>query len=103
MAEKASRTDWKKIIERWKKSRLSQNRFCLKEGISLSTMRYHLKREKQETRFIELSGPLHLASITQPIEIFLPETGWTIRIPVGFCEETFRKVMKVLGGKNHVR
>ena len=54
MTEKTHLTDWVKIIERWKKSGLSQNRFCIKTGISLSAMRYHLRQQKRKTGFINV-------------------------------------------------
>lgn len=38
------RSDWQSVVERFRGSGLSQKRFCEREGVSLSTFSYWLKK-----------------------------------------------------------
>jgi lambda repressor-like predicted transcriptional regulator len=103
MSKKTSKIDWSQTISRWKQSGLSQRKFCVEAKISLSTLRYHLKNNRQRTGFIELSEPFSIQALSSPIEVILPSTGLTIRIQQGFCRETLRELLEALAEGNHVR
>jgi len=54
------RSDWQSVVERFRGSGLSQKRFCEREGVSLSTFSYWLKKAagnmavSSGARFVEL-------------------------------------------------
>ena len=103
MSKESSKIEWSETISRWKQSGLSQRRFCAEAEISLSSLRYHVKKHRQKTGFIELSEPFSSQALSSPIEVILPNTGLTIRIQRGFCRETLRELLEALAGGNHVR
>ena len=64
------RSDWQAVVDRFRGSGLSQKRFCEKEGVSLSTFSYWMKKasattESGSARFVEL-GFLSPSPAPQP-------------------------------------
>jgi hypothetical protein len=103
MSKGSSTIDWDDTIKRWKKSGISQRRFCAQAEISLRALRSHLKSHRQKTGFIEVSESFRNKALSSAIEVMLPFTGVTIRIQPGFCSHTLRQLIEVLGGETHVR
>ena len=73
-----SEEEWREIVERCEGSPLSQSKFCLSEGIALSSLQKWKRRLEGESSFIPLSEGVRGAEEYQ-LEIELP-SGMLIRL-----------------------
>ena len=113
---KADRAEWQKRVERWRDSGLSAKEFAVETGLKASTLAYWKwrlgaeQRKAEETTarsvrpkptrpataptFFEVAAPTPVPSA--PLELVLP-VGITVRVPVGFDDQTLGRVLRVLG------
>ena len=99
MNPNAKQKKWQRIITKWRESGLSQKQFCQENGINVSTFYFYKKKLKKISPFVELS-PVKL--VPENISIHLNSRNISISIPNSFCENTLLRLLKTLGGKNHV-
>lgn len=77
------RSDWQSVVERFRGSGLSQKRFCEREGVSLSTFCYWLKKASGSVetssgspRFVELEFLSPAPRVEEPAEL-------VVELPMG--------------------
>lgn len=116
----ASRAEWAKRVERWRDSGLTVKQFAAETGLKASTLTYwkwKLRSSASDADFIT-SGEHHtvnhddrtLKSVAPkfvemesvrtaapaPVEIVI-DGRLTLRVPIGFDEETLSRVLRVCG------
>jgi hypothetical protein len=103
---------WKKAIQSWEASGISQSAFCRKTGLNVKTLnRWNLKLKhknltpKKSITFIQL--PLMEQNKPESIsenelQLYVNEQ-YRITVSKGFGEETLQRLLKVLNDKNKVR
>jgi transposase len=95
---RASRQEWAKRVARWQRSGLTAKAFAAQAGLSaqsLSFWKWKLSREGRERSlptFVELSAPA--LSSSSMLEVVV-HADVTVRVPVGFDEETLTRVLRV--------
>jgi hypothetical protein len=69
------------LLARFRRSGQSQKRFCQDNALSLSTLQYWLREQRQpiEARFVQLPAPVAAACLTDTRE--LPKGAVQIRLP----------------------
>jgi hypothetical protein len=89
------------MISLWKKSGLSQNKFCQQENIPSRTFRTWVKKYKQETNpvsdpiFMQVQTPMSCSVISDMITMICPN-GVRIEFPMGVSVETIGTLVKQL-------
>jgi transposase len=94
----ATRAEWSKRVERWRRSGLTADRFATREGLRLSSLYWwssHLQRVATPP-VVEVIG---LASQTEPsstsFEVVLPN-GTRVIAPAEFRSEDLRRLLTAL-------
>ena len=101
MSKRITANRWEKILQDWKESGESKASFCRRNNISLSTLSYHVKREKNKE---SVSGftRIPVLPIVNKKEI---EKKQLIEIRTGYCtiflggnniEDSLHAVLKTL-------
>lgn len=98
---------WRRQIEGWKKSMLSQSDYCLKNRLSLSTFHCwnaRLKAEKvpKQTSFLRVQVPPRNESPSEKapvIQVRLPN-GIIINLPMALGLEGLAKLIQGFGGSD---
>jgi hypothetical protein len=119
---RTSRTEWAKRVERWAESGLTAKEFAAETGLKASTLSFWKWRLGSEQRarsaapemtsakrgrrgtaqralpsvptFVEMT-PASTA-VSRPLELVLRDE-LTLRVPVGFDEETLSRVLRLVG------
>jgi transposase len=112
-----TRAEWAKRVERWRDSGLTAKEFATETGVKASSLSFwkwklsadsnaaqdaERSRRRREPRasgtasssptFVEVE--VARTSRSAPLELVLPH-GLTLRIPVGFDEDTLRRALSV--------
>lgn len=96
---------WSARLEEWKKSGLSQRRYCEERQLSLSTFRWWRSRLRepgrsagQQTSFVELPVP-QASSYEAPVSgspITLAVGTYSLSVPSGFSAAELARLLDVL-------
>lgn len=96
---------WRKVIQEWRGSGLSQRRFCEDRGISFSSFCYWRRRLREEgegessSPFIPVEiRPLARSPYPTPYEVRL-ESGIRIRVPFDFDSDSLLRLIGLLQGE----
>ncbi len=93
------RTDWARHITTWRESGESGPKYCEREGLKISALRYWAGRLK------ELEGaPCRLARVRRKggpdgKSLRIHVGGAALEVPVGFDAKTLARVLDLLGGR----
>jgi hypothetical protein len=117
---RTSRAEWAKRVQRWADSGLTAKEFAAEAGLNASTLSYwkwRLSSKQQAPERSAVSGtprratrrtvsrasaPTFMevtpssASVASPLELVLRDDV-TLRVPVGFDEETLTRVLRLVG------
>jgi len=99
-----SREDWDLLLEQWKTSGLTQQKFCKQHGINLRTFvgqrsRQQTKsRSKQKLLLIKVSDPVSSASSAKSSKIVLKLTSGAELIIPPQCDKTALKELFITLG-----
>lgn len=85
---------WKKHIADWKKSGLSRNAYCIKNGIYQSTMGIWIKKLEQPMKPVKLD-PIISSEITAA-EILIEAPGLRVNIPLTVKTEIISTIIREL-------
>lgn len=84
MAKRRSPAEWSKVISRLRRSGETQSSFCERQGLSLATLQYHLKKQRPTppseitpVGFVEVTSPSTKGTVE--IELSLP-SGAVLRV-----------------------
>ena len=82
--------EWQEKIESYQQSKMSLSAWCRAQGISASTVQYHLKKLKksEEKRFVELKPSIR--------GIRLSWRNITLELDPDFDENTLQRFLSVL-------
>ena len=89
---------WRKHVETYKRSGLSQREYCRQQGLSYWSFNpWKRKLEADITDFQEIPKELvcSLSPVNRQIELTLKD-GMRISIPDGFSEDTLKSILQVL-------
>ena len=106
MTAEQRRRKWRRLIERLFASGMSHREFCKAEGISCSSLRYHLCKERETVRrapgdqqsltpFIELGAAAAAPERSYALELVLA-SGTTIRADCSIPVETIITLARAL-------
>ena len=96
-----SRGVWAKRVHRWKRSGLSAAAFALSEGVNASTLKWWSSQLGRPTPpsappVVEVVVPaIDAPAMALKVEV---RDGVQVTVPVGFDEETLRRLLLVLEG-----
>jgi hypothetical protein len=117
----ASRAEWAKRVERWRDSGLTVKQFAAETGLKASTLTYwkwklrssesdadsitsgEHRDVKHDVRALKSVAPkfVEMESVRTatpaPVELVI-DGRLTLRVPIGFDEETLSRVLRVCGG-----
>jgi hypothetical protein len=114
MAEDAITREWRKRLERWEGSGLGPGEFAEREGVPVSTLYRWARRlalgpvkrgrGRPRTRVQPSVLPVVVTPDAAPLlgsapllEVLL-RSGEVVRVPPGFDDDTFVRVVRALGG-----
>ena len=119
MNREEKKIHWEEIVKGWIKSKLTQQKYCAKEGINYTTFKswrskFSIKKRKKKKKRKESKSktlinsntfiPIKLRSSSIEVNKFSNESGINIvlgskielKIARGFDQETLLKIMQIL-------
>ncbi len=72
---------WRRHIEGWRQSKLSQKAYCQQQDVSFSSFGYWRARLNRKTEARGKFIPVNLAGVSASVNVFLP-LGVRLEIPV---------------------
>ena len=91
MASENKRDFWRRHIEGWRQSKLSQKTYCQQQGISFASFGYWRARLKRQTESGGKLIPVNIAKASSSVTVFLP-LGVRLEIPA----HTLAEVLPVI-------
>jgi len=89
---------WRKHIEAWKVSNLSQNKYCEQENISLASFSWwRTKGLKNTVSFVPATVKPHVPIMTNDIQLIFPNQTKLV-LPSNLAVNDLISLIKALGG-----
>ena len=104
MAAQWSELEARAVLQAWHASGVSIERFATARGITPQRIRWWKKKleEAMPSRKSSALLPVRVVATSEsrgaPIQVILP-SGHIVRVGRGFDEDTFSRVMSILGGR----